>query len=69
MVNLFQEHAAAVILTALGLIVWIVCALVLQAGTISIISDSYLGKEPTVGSRCDSAGENFPLLLVAFSKD
>jgi len=70
MVNLFQEHTAAVILTGLAVtIVWIVCALVLQAGTISIISDSYLGKEPTVGSALRLGGAKiFPLLLVAFSK-
>ena len=70
MVNLFQNHLPALILTGLAVaIVWIACALVLQAGTISIISDSYLGKEPTVGSALRlGAAKILPLLLVAFSK-
>lgn len=70
MVGLFQDHTAAVILTGLALvIVWVACALVLQAGTISIISDSYLGKEPTVGSALRlGAARIGPLLLVAISK-
>ncbi|HXI34089.1 MAG TPA: hypothetical protein VNH63_08420 [Gemmatimonadales bacterium] len=69
-VTLFQDHTAAVILTILAVaIVWIACALVLQAGTISIISDSYLGKEPTVGSALRLGGARIgPLLLVAISK-
>lgn len=70
MVELFQDHLATVILTGLlVVIVWIACALLLQAGTISIISDSYLGKEPTVGSALRlGRAKILPLLLVAFSK-
>jgi hypothetical protein len=70
MVSLFQDHTAAVILTGLAVaIVWVACALVLQAGTISIISDSYLGKEPTVSSALRLGGAKIgPLLLVAISK-
>jgi hypothetical protein len=70
MVSLFQDHVASVILTGLVVvIIWIACALVLQAGTISIISDSYLGREPTVGSALRLGGAKIlPLVLVAFSK-
>jgi hypothetical protein len=70
MVALFQDHTGEVILIGLlVLVVWIACALLLQAGTISIISDSYLGREPTVGSALRLGGAKIlPLLLVAFSK-
>jgi hypothetical protein len=70
MLALFQDHMAEAILVGLlTLIVWITCALLLQAGTIRIISDSYLGHEPELGPALRLGGAKiFPLLLVAVSK-
>jgi hypothetical protein len=70
MMNLLQERALQVVLIVLALLVlWIACALVLQAGTIRIISDSYMGQQPTVASALRLGGAKIvPLVLVALSK-
>lgn len=51
------------------LIIWISSSLLLKAGTIRIISDSYLGQEPELGSALRfGVAKIVPLLLVALSK-
>jgi hypothetical protein len=51
------------------LVVWSACSLLLKAGTIRIISDSYLGHEPELGASLRFGTEKIiPLLLVALSK-
>src|SRR6266516_3744970 len=68
--NWVQTHVAATI--GFGLVVlfvWIMISLLLKAGTIRIISDSYLGNEPSLGAALQfAAGRIVPLLLVAIAK-
>lgn len=66
----FELHTATAILTLLGLLVLSTAAsLMLKAGTIQIISDSYLGREPQLGSALRlGAARIIPLLVVVFSK-
>jgi len=68
--NWVQTHIAATI--GFGLVVlfvWIMISLLLKAGTIRIISDSYLGNEPSLGAALQfAAGRIMPLLLVAIAK-
>jgi len=70
LVNVFQEHLGASIGVILALIVvWTTCGLLLKAGTIRIISDSYLGQEPELGSSLRFGIDKIiPMLLVALSK-
>ncbi|HXM38865.1 MAG TPA: hypothetical protein VN908_09465 [Gemmatimonadales bacterium] len=65
-----QEHPVAAILVGLlMLIIWTTSSLLLKAGTISIISDSYLGHEPKLGPALRlGVAKIIPLLLVALSK-
>jgi hypothetical protein len=67
---LFQENLGRSIgLGLLFLVVWSICGLLLKAGTIRVISDSYLGHEPELGPTLRFAvGRIIPLLVVAFSK-
>jgi len=67
---LLQEHTVTVILVGLlMLIIWTTCSLLLKAGTIRIISDSYLEHEPELGSALRlGVAKIIPLLLVAISK-
>jgi len=70
LINVFQEHLGASVGVILGLVVvWTACSLLLKAGTIRIISDSYLGQEPELGASLRFGVEKImPLLLVALSK-
>ncbi|HEY3220144.1 MAG TPA: hypothetical protein VGJ80_05365 [Gemmatimonadales bacterium] len=67
---LLQEHVAGSIgVVLLFLVVWTACSLLLKAGTIRIISDSYLGHEPELGAALRFGVEKIvPLLLVALTK-
>jgi hypothetical protein len=68
--SVIEQNLGGTILTGLGfLVVWTICSLLLKAGTIRIISDSYLGHEPQLGSALRfGASKIIPLLLVALSK-
>jgi hypothetical protein len=68
--NLLEQHTGTVILFGLVmLVVWATAGLMLKAGTIRIISDSYLGQEPDLGSALRFGVQKIlPLLLVALSK-
>jgi hypothetical protein len=65
-----QEHLGAsigIVLLVIGVAIF--CGLLLKAGTIRVISDSYLGQEPELGSSLRFAVDKIlPLLLVALSK-
>ena len=67
---LFQEDLGRTIgLGLLAVVIWSVCILLLKAGTIRIISDSYLGQEPELGAALRLGMEKIvPLLVVALSK-
>src|SRR3989441_470852 len=68
--NWVQDHDAATIgFGLLVLFVWIMISLLLKAGTIRIISDSYLGNEPSLGAALQfGTSRIIPLLLVAICK-
>ena len=68
--NWVQEHIGATIAFALlAVLVWMMIFLLLNAGTIRIISDSYLGNEPTLGAALQLGFEkSVPLLIVAIGK-
>jgi len=70
MINVIEEHTLATIFVALAIVVVrTACSLMLKAGTIRIISDSYLGQEPDLGSALRFGAQKIiPLLLVALSK-
>ncbi len=70
LLNLFEENIAGSIgIAILLVVVWTVCSLLLKAGTIRVISDSYLGREPELGSSLRfGVNKIIPLLLVALSK-
>jgi hypothetical protein len=70
LLNVFQEHLGASIGVILAwVVVWTACSLLLKAGTIRIISDSYLGQEPELGAALRFGVDKIvPLLLVALSK-
>ena len=67
---LFEEHIVSALL--IGLVWFVVVAtssLLLLAGTIRVISDSYLGQEPKLGAALRfGAAKIIPLMLVALSK-
>lgn len=70
-VSLLQQHLFTALLIGL---VWLIVAsaagLLLRAGTIRIISDSYLGQEPSLGESLRfGVGKIIPLLLVTLSKN
>jgi hypothetical protein len=66
----FQENLGRTIgLSLLAVVIWSACSLLLKAGTIRIISDSYLGHEPELGTSLRFGVEKIiPLLVVALSK-
>ncbi len=68
--SFFQEHVASSIgIFLLSVVVWAACSLLLKAGTVRIISDSYLGQEPELGASIRFGVDRIiPLLLVTFSK-
>lgn len=70
-VSILEQHLVATILLGLGwLVLASVAGLLLRAGTIRIISDSYLGHEPDlVESLKFGVGKIIPLLLVTISKN
>jgi len=70
LLNLFEENIAGSIgIAILLVVVWTVCGLLLKAGTIRVISDSYLGREPELGSSLRfGVNKIIPLLLVGLSK-
>jgi hypothetical protein len=70
MLNLLEQHTVASILIGLlAVVVWTTAGLLLKAGTIRIISDSYLGQEPDLGASLRfGVAKIVPLLLVALSK-
>lgn len=70
-VSILEQHLVATILLGLGwLVLASVAGLLLRAGTIRIISDSYLGHEPDlVASLKFGVGKIVPLLLVTISKN
>ena len=65
-----QEHMGAFFsVVVLFIVVATFCSLLLKAGTLRVISDSYLGQEPELGSSLRFAVDKIlPLLLVALSK-
>jgi len=70
MIAFFSDHVASVLLLGFVLlVVYTTAGLLLRTGTIRIISDSYLGQEPTLGSALRlGAAKIVPLLLVTLSK-
>ena len=68
--NTLEQHPLTSFgVTIVGLIVWVGSSLLLKAGTIRVISDSYLGQEPELGSALRfGVARIVPLLLVALSK-
>jgi len=53
----------------LFIVVWSACSLLLKAGTIRVISDSYLGHEPELGASLRfGTGADHPAVLVTISK-
>jgi hypothetical protein len=68
--NWVQDHILETVgLGIVGLFVWITISLLLKAGTIRIISDSYLGTEPSLSAALQfGTGRIVPLLLVAVAK-
>jgi hypothetical protein len=67
---LFEQNIGGSIgIFVLFLVVWSACSLMLKAGTIKVISDSYLGHEPELGASLRFGVERIiPLLLVTLSK-
>lgn len=68
--NWVSQHVVTLIVLGLvGLLVYTTISLLLKAGTIRIISDSYLGQEPSLTSALQlGMGRIIPLLVVAISK-
>ena len=70
LLNLFEHNIGSSIgIVILLVVVWTTCSLLLKAGTIRVISDSYLGREPELGSSLRFGVDKIiPLLVVALSK-
>src|SRR5467141_3143252 len=70
LLNLLEQNIAGSIgIFLLVLVVWSACSLLLKAGTIRVISDSYLGHEPELGASLRfGTARIIPLLLVTISK-
>ena len=68
--NLIEQHALATVGFGLvAIVIWVTASLLLKAGTIRIISDSYLGQEPELGAALRfGVAKIVPLLLVTMSK-
>lgn len=69
-IALIEQHALATVGFGLAaIVVFVTSSLLLKAGTIRIISDSYLGQEPELGAALRfGAAKIVPLILVALSK-
>lgn len=70
LLSLIQQHVLATVGFGLvAVIIWVTSSLMLKAGTIRVISDSYLGQEPELGAALRfGVAKIVPLLLVALSK-
>ena len=70
MIAFFTDHVGSTLLLGLlALILFTTAGLLLRTGTIRIISDSYLGQEPELGSALRLGAQKIvPLLLVTLSK-
>ena len=70
MIAVFQDHALGAMLLILAIIVtYTVAGLLLTAGSIHIISASYLGRDPTLGEALSLAASKIVrLFLVALGK-
>jgi hypothetical protein len=66
----FETHPVVVVLLGLGLLVLLTAAsMLLKAGTVRVISDSYLGNEPQLAPALQlGLSRIVPLLVVAISK-
>jgi len=70
LLSLVEQHLAGSIgIALLFLVVWTACSLLLKAGTIRVISDSYLGHEPELAASLRFGVDKIiPLVLVGLSK-
>ena len=70
LLSLLEQHTlASIVLGLVGIVVFATAGLLLKAGTIRVISDSYLGQEPELGASLRfGVAKIIPLLLVALSK-
>lgn len=70
MLAVFEQHTVATILLGLlGIVIFTTAGLLLKAGTVRVISDSYLGQEPELGASLRfGVAKIIPLLLVTLSK-
>lgn len=68
--NMVELHPLASFgIGIVAVIIWVGASLLLKAGTIRVISDSYLGQEPELGAALRfGVAKIVPLLLVALSK-
>jgi len=68
--NTVEQHPLVSFgITIAWLIIWAASSLLLEAGTIRVISDSYLGQEPALGTALRfGVAKIVPLMLVAMSK-
>lgn len=68
--NMVEQHPLASFgIGLVAMVIWVSSSLLLKAGTIRVISDSYLGQEPELGAALRfGAAKIVPLLLVALSK-
>ncbi|HET8713610.1 MAG TPA: hypothetical protein VFM23_08000 [Gemmatimonadales bacterium] len=64
-----QNLLTAISLGLVAVLIWALVSVLLKAGTVKIISDSYLGHEPSLGNALRfGASRILPMLLVALSK-
>lgn len=70
LLGVFEQHTVATILLGLlGIVIFTTAGLLLKAGTVRVISDSYLGQEPELGASLRfGVAKIIPLLLVTLSK-
>ena len=68
--NTVEQHPLATFgIGLVAMVIWVGGSLLLKAGTIRVISDSYLGQEPELGTALRFGfAKLVPLLLVALSK-
>ena len=71
LLSMFEQNIGMSIgIFVLFIVVWSACSLLLKAGTIRVISDSYLGHEPELGASLRfGTARIIPLLLVTLSKN
>jgi len=64
-----ENLGATIGFAILAIIVWAVISVLLKSGTVKIISDSYLGHEPSLGAALRfGVSRIVPMLIVALSK-